>query len=129
MRYSVDAICTFKGKFVLVERLSFPFGLAFPGGGIEEGEDKITTVIREMKEETGLDFTPTHFLPRVYDKEGRDPRWPATSYVAVGEGEGSLSNEEGKTKVVLLSCEEILMRENEFVFDHYEIFCDYVNSR
>lgn len=31
-------------------------GLTFPGGHVEENEDFITSVIREMKEETGLDI-------------------------------------------------------------------------
>lgn len=29
-----------------------------PGGGIDEGEDKITALIREIKEETGIDISP-----------------------------------------------------------------------
>ena len=32
-------------------------GFDFPGGGIEKGENHITALIREVKEETGLDIT------------------------------------------------------------------------
>lgn len=32
-------------------------GLTFPGGHVEENEDHLSSIIREMKEETGLDVT------------------------------------------------------------------------
>lgn len=30
----------------------------FPGGGMEEGENRIDTLAREIKEETGFDLLP-----------------------------------------------------------------------
>lgn len=132
-RYSVDAICiTNKSsklceqKFVFIRRLSFPYGLALVGGGIEKGENKKDAIEREGEEETGLTLNILYWLPKIYDKPGRDERWPSTSYVAVCGVEGVPKNEEGKTEVLFLTLEEALLKEKEFVFDHYEIFLDYV---
>lgn len=134
MRYSVDAISLYvsddlsiTNKYVLIRRLTFPCGLAFPGGGIERGEDRQGAVIREMEEETGLTFTLIGWIPKVYNQEGRDPRFPTTSYIAYGKAEGTIRPEQGKTEALLLSKEEILERKEEFAFDHFEIFLDYLN--
>jgi ADP-ribose pyrophosphatase YjhB (NUDIX family) len=132
MRYSVDAIARYRscdnnnGKFVVIRRLNYPFGLAFPGGGIEDVEGVAFAVTRETKEETGLDFDSMGWMPKPYDKTGRDPRWPATSHVAFGILYGTPSNEAGKTEVLFLSKEEILARGEEFAFDHFQIFLDYL---
>ncbi|HYV33731.1 MAG TPA: NUDIX hydrolase [Candidatus Limnocylindria bacterium] len=40
--------------------------LEFPGGGIEHGETPEAAVIREVKEETGLDVEIVRLLPKVY---------------------------------------------------------------
>jgi len=127
-RYSVDAVCRYKDKYVVIRRLNFPQGLAFPGGGIEKGEDKDRAIIREMKEETGLIFTIEYWLRDTYSDEGRDPRWPATSYVAVGHATGKLRNEKGKTEVLLLTSEELTLLAPTFIFDHSKIFEDFVAS-
>lgn len=143
MRYAVDIIAKYTpdqnekhlkrhaGKFIVIRRLSYPVGLAFPGGGIELGEDKLMTGVREYKEETGFLFTNPEqsltWLSNVYDAPGRDPRGPVTSYVAYGEIHfGTPKNEPGKTEVLFLSKEEILARRKEFVFDHFQMFLDYL---
>ncbi len=57
----------------------------FPGGGIELGEQPEAALLREVKEETGLDVKIVRLLPRVYDNVWD---WP-----------------EGKVQIVILSYE------------------------
>ncbi len=143
MRHSVDMIVIHKpllrkswhgrhfGKYVVIRRLTFPTGLAFPGGGIEEGEDKDMAATRELKEETGLQFMSRSkkwsWIPKIYNEPGRDPRGPATSCVAYGTvWLGTPRNEVGKTEILFLSEKEILARKKEFVFDHFQMFLDFL---
>lgn len=55
-----------EGKVLLVKRnpdaLRFPNSWACPGGRAEKGETPEQTVIREVKEETNLDFEPTQLF-------------------------------------------------------------------
>lgn len=52
-----------EGKLLLVRRGVFPKGIwVFPGGGIEYGESAEQTVIREIKEEVGLDIKPVKLI-------------------------------------------------------------------
>ena len=55
--HGVSLICRREGRFLLVERGKEPWKgwLAFPGGGVEEGETAEAAAIREFKEETALD--------------------------------------------------------------------------
>lgn len=47
-----------KDKILVIDRNKQDWpGLTFPGGHIEKGEDIITSVIREVKEETGLSIS------------------------------------------------------------------------
>jgi ADP-ribose pyrophosphatase YjhB (NUDIX family) len=43
-----------------------------PGGFIEEGEDPVTTVHRELEEETGVEIEPVEFLGGFADRYGDD---------------------------------------------------------
>jgi ADP-ribose pyrophosphatase YjhB (NUDIX family) len=92
------------------------------------GESKEVAIVREVKEETGLDFTVISWLEKIYDTKNRDPRGDATSYVAYGYVEGFTQHEPGKTEVVFLSREDVLKQKNSFAFDHFEIFTDFLSS-
>lgn len=67
------AIVVRDGK-ILMERV-FYFGREFftvPGGGIEEGETPEQAVIRELKEESGLDGTIVRKLATIHKEDGAE---------------------------------------------------------
>ncbi len=117
----VDVIAEYEEKFVLIERLSFPTGLALPGGHIEGSERPIDCARREFSEETGLTLSRVRFICRSQGKL-RDPRGPSVSRVYRGVASGVIRNETGKTKVLILSRAEVLsMEKARFAFDHHAI--------
>lgn len=72
---TVDAIIIKDYAILLVQRKHEPFqGLwALPGGFVEYGETTEHAVVRETREETGLETT-VHGLLGVYSNPNRDPR-------------------------------------------------------
>ncbi len=123
----VDALARLDDKFVVTERLTEPYGLAFPGGKIEPGESSEAAVMREVAEETGLSFFIEGSVG-LYDAAGRDPRGPYISVAFRGIATGKPKSEAGKTRVLLLSRAEIESRSGEFIADHFQMFSDYINQ-
>ena len=116
------------GKFigiVLIERKYPPIGLALPGGFVEIGETVEKAVIREMKEETGLDVIIMRQF-HVYSNPERDPRRHVVSVVfeCVARGEPKGSDDAKVARVY--SYDEIPFE--ELVFDHGNILKDYFSS-
>jgi 8-oxo-dGTP diphosphatase len=110
---------------VLIERKYPPVGLALPGGFVEIGETVERAVIREMKEETGLDVIILRQF-RVYSDPERDPRRHTVSVVfecvARGEPKGA---DDAKTAKIY-SYEKIPFE--RIVFDHAKILKDYLTD-
>ena len=82
---TVDAIIIRNDKsIVLVKRKDDPFkgSFALPGGHVEYGETVEEAVVREAKEETGLDVD-VEDLFGVYSDPHRDPRGHTVSVVFV----------------------------------------------
>ncbi|OPY29386.1 MAG: ADP-ribose pyrophosphatase [Methanocella sp. PtaU1.Bin125] len=77
---TVDAIVLCEGRIVLIRRKNEPYQgmLALPGGFVERDETVEQAVVREAREETGLD-TEIVRLVGVYSDPGRDPRGPIVS--------------------------------------------------
>lgn len=67
VRPSVRAIVLRGGKIAMVHSLKYDY-YKFPGGGMEQGEDQLETLIRETREEAGLQVIPETVRPygRVY---------------------------------------------------------------
>lgn len=126
--YCADVIARYgdsKGPLILVERLGSVPGLSLPGGKQEPGETLSETACRELFEETGLMLTITDVLETRAEPK-RDPRGRFVSTVFLGTANGTVQNEDGKTRVCLLSEKEIVQREREFSFDHFSVLTNYL---
>lgn len=62
MHFSVGALIERDGKYLLIDRATAPFGFAGIAGHVDEGEDEQRAVIRETKEEVGLDVNNPELL-------------------------------------------------------------------
>lgn len=60
--YSVGAVVAQEGKYLLIDRAVPPFGFAGVAGHIDEGETPEEALVREVKEESGLDVTGSKLL-------------------------------------------------------------------
>lgn len=119
---AVDAIILCDNQIVLVRRRNEPYKdmLALPGGFVETGETVEEAVVREAREESGLD-TVVLGLVGVYSNPGRDPRGPVVSicYLLKRTG-GSLHASSDASHVELHSPEKCL----QLAFDHRRMIED-----
>jgi 8-oxo-dGTP diphosphatase len=110
---------------VLIERLYPPHGLALPGGFVEVGERVEEAVLREVKEETGLEASIKKLLG-VYSDPERDPRFHVVSLVFVCDAEGEPKAGDDAKKVRVYKLEELPF--DLLVFDHKRILLDYMKG-
>jgi len=77
---TAGALCVEDGRVLLARRAAEPFEGRWdiPGGFLEEGEDPVAGLRRELKEETGLDVEPQRFLGVWMDRYGGDSTAEAT---------------------------------------------------
>ncbi|MGM0441704.1 MAG: NUDIX domain-containing protein [Elusimicrobiota bacterium] len=80
---TVDGLVIKDGRVLLIKRKNPPEGWALPGGFVEKGETLEEAVIREVKEETGLNFKYIKQFKAYSDPE-RDPRFHTISVVYSG---------------------------------------------
>lgn len=112
----------FKG-IVLVERRNEPLGYALPGGFVEVGETVEKAVLREVKEETGLDAQIVKLLG-VYSEPNRDPRFHVVSVVFVLDAYGEPKGGDDAKKAVVFPIEDLPF--DKIVFDHAKILKDFL---
>ena len=114
----------FKG-IVLIERKYPPIGLALPGGFVDYGETVEKALIREMKEETGLDVIILRQF-HVYSDPSRDPRQHTVSVVFECVARGTPKGQDDAKKAIVVPYKEIPFE--KLVFDHGKILHDYLND-
>ena len=62
MHYSVGALIENDGKYLLIDRAKPPFGFAGVAGHIDTGENELEALMREVKEESGLEVKSYELL-------------------------------------------------------------------
>ena len=77
---TAGALCVDNGRVLLARRAHPPFEgfWDIPGGFLDEGEDPLDGLRRELKEETGLEVEPERFLGIWMDRYGGDSTAEAT---------------------------------------------------
>lgn len=123
---TVDAIIEINDGIIIIQRSNPPFGFALPGGFVDYGESLEEAVIREAKEETGLDLTDLKQF-HTYSQANRDPRFHtiATVFIAKSKGKPKSGSDAASLKLVKLS--EI--QDLTFAFDHKKILEDYLKYK
>ena len=121
----IDAIITKGSRVLLIERKYPPFkGMwAFPGGKLEPDETLEECLVREVKEETGLDVV-TFELCCVCSEPDRDPRGRYISVVyKIIEYTGELKAGDDAAKAQFIG----VYSDTELAFDHKQILLDEMN--
>jgi len=124
---TVDAIIIQKDEIVLIKRRDEPFRgcWAFPGGMVEYNECVETAVVREAKEETGLDVK-IEKLFNVYSAPGRDPRGHSVSVCFICRSIGGSMQADTDSEEVRLFKLSALPK---LAFDHEKILDDVIAKR
>lgn len=108
--------------------MTFPGAWVLPGGHVDQYETREQAVIREVKEETGLDFLPMLF--GVYDEIIEQRRIHAVVTVYAGTCDGVLVADENEVaEAHWYTLDDALSPTLELGFEHRKIITDYVNSQ
>jgi len=125
---TVDAVIVHDNGIVLIKRRNEPFKdhYALPGGFVEYGESVEEALVREAKEETGLEVKPVK-LVGVYSRPDRDPRGHTVTVAFLCVGWGKLKAGDDAREVFVFPWEEALKL--PLAFDHGEILRDALGLR
>ena len=121
---TVDGVLIEDGRILLIRRGRGPFKgkWALPGGFVEYGERVEDAVIREFREETGLD-AEIIWLLGVYSDPNRDPRGHTVSIVYLLKRKGGkMRGGDDASDARFFSLDDL----PEMAFDHEKIVRDAV---
>lgn len=117
---TVDAIIVddaeIQTDFCVIKRKNEPFKnkWALPGGFVDNGETIKEAIIREVKEETNMNFIPERIVG-IYSEPNRDPRGHTVSIVWAGKGDfENMKADDDAKDIKLLSLHDDL----DLAFDH-----------
>ena len=105
------------GRILLARRAADPrAGLwDLPGGFMDEGEEPLDTLRRELREETGLELEPGAFLGGIPDRYGEDGPWTVNFYWEARLGEGEPRPADDVAELAWFPADALPPR-NEFAF-------------
>ena len=115
-----------KDKVVLVRQFRYPINgyvYEFPAGLVEPGEDMLEAGIREMHEETGLDFTPVQTARPFFTTIGMTDESCGTVF-GYCSGTPSNAHQEGSEDIQVVladreECKRIIKEENVAIMCAY----------
>ncbi len=119
------------GKILLVKRDTVPFKgyWALPGGRMDPGESVEQTIVRECKEETGLDVEVVRVIGEYVEKGIKDEvdyeYYPTCFLVKVVGGE--IKRQETEIQEIRLF--RLKRLPNPLAFEHKKMVEDYLNLR
>lgn len=116
-----------EGKILLTCRNVEPFKgqWCLPGGHIDQFEKVKDAVIREVREETGLDFDANFFS--YFDEIAALYTWHAVVMVFVGKGSGNITTQESEVSdIKWFSIEESCSL--PLAFEHNQILNEYISN-
>jgi len=122
---TVDAIIETGGGIVLINRKNPPPGWAIPGGFVDYGETLEDAVIREAKEETGLDIRLIRQF-HTYSEPKRDPRHHTVSTIFIAEASGTPVAADDAKEAGIFTKDNL---PDEIAFDHRQILEDYFSGK
>jgi 8-oxo-dGTP diphosphatase len=126
------AIIPYPGdKILLIKRNTVPFRgyWALPGGRMDPGETIQQTVVREVKEETGLDVTIVDVIGEYVEKgarEGVEYEYYPTCFV-VKPTNGELKKQESEIQEIKFFSLDALPK--PLAFEHEKMLQDYLKKQ
>jgi 8-oxo-dGTP diphosphatase len=122
---TVDAIIETGGGIILIKRKNPPPGWAIPGGFVDYGETIEDAVIREAKEETGLDIKLIRQF-HTYSDPKRDPRHHTVSTIFIASASGTPVAADDAKEAGIFTKDTL---PEDIAFDHRQILEDYFSGR
>jgi len=120
---TVDALIIENKEILLIKRKKYPFARlwALPGGHLDFDETLEDAVIREVKEETGLDVISLRLF-KIYSSPYRHPQQSvAVVYQTKVKGKSKAGDDAAKIKFFSLKT-----LPQKLAFDHSKIITDYL---
>lgn len=122
---TVDAIIEINGGIVLINRKNPPPGWAIPGGFVDYGETLEDAVIREAKEETGLDIKIIRQF-HTYSDPKRDPRHHTVTTIFIASAAGTPVAADDAKEAGVFTRDTLPA---DLAFDHRQVLEDYFSGR